>query len=93
MNLIGVDVSLTGWSCKYMSEMVVNSFFQATTILILVCTAINFQSPNLHYVNANETHLGYPHLSRLLQDSTFVSHTENLHNTEQLNATFDSLGF
>jgi hypothetical protein len=49
MNLIGVDVSLTGWSCKYLSEMVVNCFFfQATTILILVCTALNFQSANLH---------------------------------------------
>ena len=60
MNLIGVDVSLTGWSCKYLSEMVVNySFFQATTILILVCTTIDFcpsLNLNLHYVNVNETH-------------------------------------
>lgn len=57
MNLIGVDVSLTGWSCKYLSEMDVNYFilFQATTILILVC-AINLQLPNLHYVNATKTH-------------------------------------
>ena len=41
MNLIGVDVSLTGGSCKYLSEMVVNcSVFQATTNLIMVCKAV-----------------------------------------------------
>ena len=27
MNLIGVDVSLTGWSCKYLNELDIKLFF------------------------------------------------------------------
>ena len=52
MNLIGVDVSLTGWYVLQVLErggcQLFFFFSQATTILILVCiTAINLQLLNL----------------------------------------------
>ena len=69
MDELAPDVALTGWCVAMVCSTIANETCKATTTLILVCASLLRRR---HAVKVRYF-AGYPHLSKLVSDTKFVS--------------------